>query len=239
MANPKTGPKKPSAKGGERTVSGRMRRNTAPKANPEVDTTNWRRKVQVASICFDDKAKAIFLEAFARHGRKKHAADAAGVTLHTVRNHLKDDPDFAKAYDGAGESYRDQFVEHAIGDLATKGVAVMAATKDGDIYEARREYPVPLIILELRRIDPAYRDKQEIDITSGGGVLVAPAAMTPAEWVADQERKNAERKNPMEKDASDKATVQAGKPLTDAPKEVTLLDRAVEVASRNAKKVTR
>ncbi len=237
MANPKEGLKKPTAKGGERTASGRLRRSQAPKANPEVDQSNWRRKVQTASIRFDDRAKEIFLEEFASHGRKKHAADAAGVTLHTVRNHLKDDPDFAKAYDGAGESYRDQFVQHAIGDLATKGVAVMAATKDGDIYEARREYPVPLIILELRRIDPAYREKQEIDITSGGGVLVAPAAMTPAEWVADQERKNAERKNPMEKDVPSPGT-KDGKPSADAPKEVTLLDRAVEVAARNAKKVT-
>ena len=227
------GQKKPTAKGGERTVSGRLRRSKATKAHPKADQSTWRVKWRASQISFDDPAKEIYLKEFAEHGRKKHAADAAGVSLHTVRNHLKNDPEFSKAHDEAADSYRDSFVEHAIGDLATKGIPVMAATKEGDVYEQRRDYPIRLIELELKRIDPSYRDKQEVEISGGGGVLVVPAAMTPAEWVADQERKNAERMSPMEKD---EVEAEAKNPK---PVEVSLPDRAAVVAARNAKKVTR
>ncbi len=243
MANPtrRDGkPRRAPAKGGEKTVKGRLRRSKVAKANPEVDQSTWRQKLRTASISFDDVAKEIFLTEFAKHGRKQHASEAAGTTLHTVRSHQKNDPEFAKAYDQAGEKYRDQFVAHAIGDLATKGVPVMAATKDGDgnveIYEQRRDYPIPIIILELRRVDPAYRDKQELEVNGGGGILVVPGHMTPAEWVADQERKNAERKNPMEKETE--AETIDGKSST-PPAEVTLPDRAAVVAARNAKSIVR
>ncbi len=234
MANPTENPKKKGAKkpkAGEMTKSGRLRRECTTKANPEVDQSTWRIKLRASMITFDDKAKEIYLDEFASHGRKKHAADAAGVSLHLVRSHLKNDPEFAKAHDEACESYRDQFVEHAVGNLATKGSPVMAATKDGTIYEVRRDYPIPIVILELRRVDPTYRDKQEIDITSGGSVLVAPAHMTPTEWVADQNRKNAERMNPMEKDVSTDTAAEDEK--TSASKDVDLPDRAAEVAVRN------
>lgn len=244
MANPTEKPKKKSVKkpkAGEMTLSGRLRRECTTKANPEVDQSTWRKKLRASMITFDDKAKEIYLDEFAKHGRKKHAADAAGVSLNLVRSHLKNDPEFAKAHDEACESYRDQFVEHAVGNLATKGSPVMAAAKDGDgnvtIYEQRRDYPIPIVILELRRVDPTYRDKQEIDITSGGSVLVAPAHMTPTEWVADQNRKNAERMNPMEKGTSVDPETKDGKPA--APKDVSLPDRAAEVVARNKKKVTR
>lgn len=233
----KTSKKIKAVKVGEMTASGELRRPKTVKANPTADQSTWRTKLRTSMLAFDDPAKEIFLDEFAKHGRRKHAADAAGVSLHTVREHIKNDPEFSKAYDNAVDAYRDQFVEHAIGDLATNGVAVMAATKDGDVYEARRDYPIRLIELELKRIDPAYREKQELDITSGGGVLVVPAAMTPAEWVADQVRKNAERMSPMEKDAVNKAA-ESNESVTENPKEVTLLDRAALVAARNAKKVT-
>ncbi len=237
MANPTKDPKKKGAKkpkAGEMTLGGRLRRESITKANPEVDQSTWRKKLRASMITFDDKAKEIYLDEFASHGRKKHAADAAGVSLHLVRSHLKNDPEFAKAHDEACDSYRDQFVQHAVGELATKGTPVMGSNKEGKIYEVRRDYPVPIILLELRRIDPTYREKQELDITSGGSVLVAPAHMTPTEWVADQDRKNAERMNPMEKDVSPDPETKDGKP----PKEGELPDRAADVAARN-KKVTR
>jgi hypothetical protein len=220
-------------KAGEITAStGKPRRSPAPKANPVADQTNWRRKLQAGSIKFDDAAKEIFLAEYAEHNRKKHAATAAGVSVITVTLHCKNDPNFAHAYDEAQAAYRDKFVEHAIGDLAFKGNPIMRATKEGVVYEEKREFPVPLIAMELKRIDAGYRDKQEVNLTGGGGVLVVPAAMTPAEWVADQARKNEERQNPMQADAE--------KPGEDASanvaKEVVLPDRAADVAARKAGK---
>lgn len=56
-----------------------------------------------------------------------------------------------------------------------------------------REFSDRLLELEAKRVEPTYRDKSTIDLnTAGGGVLVAPAGMTPEQWIANAERHNAE-----------------------------------------------
>lgn len=56
-----------------------------------------------------------------------------------------------------------------------------------------REFSDRLLELEAKRVEPTYRDKSTIDLnTGGGGVLVAPAGMTPEQWIANAERHNAE-----------------------------------------------
>lgn len=208
------------------------RRHDAP-VNPIADQTNWRVKMQPGRIKFDDVAKAKFLDHFANHGRKKDAADAADVILLTVTNHRKNDPDFAIAFDEAAQAYRDKFVKRAIEEIAFEGIQVNKVNPfTGEVYEEKREHPAQLIAMELKRIDATYREKQEVALTGSGGVLVVPGAMTPAEWVKDQERKNAERANPQQKDAV---------PGTEAspvekPAEVVLPDRAADVAARKAGK---
>lgn len=234
-----TNPKKRiirKVKAGEMTASGRVRQGSAPKANPVADQTNWRKNLVGQRIKFDDKAKELFLAAFADHGRKKHAAMAAGVSTLTVTNHCKNDPDFAQAYDEAQAEYRDKFVEKAIGDLAFKGIAINKVNQvTGQVFEERRDHPVRLLELELKRIDATYRDKQEVNLTGVGGVIVAPAGMTPAEWVADQAKKNEERKNPLQTGQDQPA--EATQADEAKPKEVVLPDRAAAVAARKAGKV--
>ena len=226
-------------KAGEMTANGRVRQGLAPRANPVADQTGWRRKLQTSQLKFDDVAKEVFLAVFATHGRKKDAATAAGVGFLTVNNHIKNDPVFAQAYDEALAEYRDKFVKKAIGELAFEGTPIMKVNQvTGGTFEERREHPVRLLELELKRIDPSFRDKQEVNLTGGGGVLVVPAGMTPAEWVADQAKKNEARKNPMEAEQEAKAKAEApqapdAKP---APQEVTLPDRAAIVAARRAGK---
>lgn len=226
-------------KAGEMTASGRLRQGLAAKVRPIADQTNWRKKLQASRIKFDDEAKEIFLAAFAEHGRKFDAALAAGVGTLTVSNHCKNDPDFAQAYDEAKAEYRDKFVAKAIGELAYEGILIERKIGD-DVIETKRDYPIRLIELELKRIDSTFRDKQEVSLTGGGGVLVVPAAMTPAEWVADQARKNEARKNPLLAEEEAKAPAAASGAGAFAPKEVHLPDRAADVAARKVgKAVTR
>ncbi len=226
-------------KAGEMTASGRLRQGLAAKVHPIADQTNWRKKLQTSRIKFDDEAKEIFLAAFAEHGRKFDAAMAAGVGTLTVSNHCKNDPDFAQAYDEAKAEYRDKFVSKVIGQLAYEGVLI--ERKIGkNVIETKRDYPIRLIELELKRVDPTYRDKQEVNISGGGGVLVVPAAMTPAEWVADQAKKNEARTNPIQEENAPETQAPAAPPGMPQPKEVTLPDRATDVAARKAgKAVTR
>ncbi len=229
--------RRPPPKAGEIAVTtGLPRRPNAAPANPVADQRNWRVKLLASRIKFDDRAKEIFLCDFSGHGRKKDAASAAGVSLLTVTNHCKNDPDFAQAFDEAQAEYRDKFVKRAIDEIAYQGISIKKVNPfTGEVYEERRDHPVRLIELELRRVDPTFRDKQEISLTGGGGILVVPAAMTPAEWVADQEKKNEARKNPILAEESGKTTsdVEASKEVV---KEVVLPDRAKEVAARKAGK---
>ncbi len=238
MAKPTKSKKKkiptPPPKAGEIAVTTGMprRRHDAP-AHPVSDQTNWRVKMQPGRIKFDDVAKAKFLSSFADTGRKKEAAEAAGVTLLTVTTHRKNDPDFSLAFDEAAAAYRDKFVKLGIGKLAFEGIPIKKVNPTtGVVYTERMEHATHLVAMELKRIDASYREKQEVALTGGGGVLVVPGAMTPAEWVKDQERKNEERANPQQK---------AAEPGTEAspvekPAEVVLPDRAAEVAARKAGK---
>ena len=237
MGKPIKQPRKPirKVKAGEIAAStGRPRQGVAPKANPVADQSNWRTRLVAGRIKFDDQAKEIFLAHFAEHGRKKHAATAAGVSVLTVTNHCKNDRDFAWAYDEAQAEYRDKFVGKAIGELAYEGIKI--ERKIGpDVIETKRDYPIPLIAMELKRIDHSYRDKQEVSLTGAGGVLVVPAGMTPSEWVADQAKKNEARNNPMD-DKEDAPAAPGAAPVSAKPKEVVLPDRAATVAARKAGK---
>jgi len=165
------------------TSTGRVRKVKA-------DQTTWRTKIQQSRIKFDDVQKKIYLEHLARTGLKGRSALVAGVCARTVGTHLENDPDFAEAYEEANDAYRDKFVDHAT-TLAHDGIQVTKYDKDGNVIEERKDYPIRLIELELKRVEPTYRDKQQIDLnTNHAGVLVAPAEMTPEAWIAQQEALN-------------------------------------------------
>ena len=166
------------------------RASSTGKRNPFSDQTNWRELMQDSRIKFDDEAKQIYLREIAEHGRKGDACLAAGITDQTVRKHLDIDPEFATAADVATEAYRDKFVKHAM-KLATKGVTSKTYDgKTGKLTSKTIRYPIPLIQMELKRVDHSYRENAQSAEEAGGGVLVAPASMSPTEWIEEQEKAN-------------------------------------------------
>ncbi len=167
-----------------------------------ADQSNWRTKLQASRIKFDDRQKEVYLQEIAEHSQKRRAAAKAGVCPQTVLNHLENDPEFASAMQSALDEYRDKFVDHAV-NLAYEGIEVKKYNKDGDLIEERRDYPIRLIELELKRVEPGFREKQQIDLNHGGGVMVAPAEMSPEEWIRQQEEKNASRTMPEGAEADD------------------------------------
>ncbi len=176
--------------------TGKPRRSPAAKVNPKVNMSTWRRKLQQSRIKFDDNAKKVFLDAFRENNLKMRACDKAGVALSTCNEHLKNDPDFASAYDQAVQEWRDHVVDTAIVKIALEGIP-RERLKDGEVVERWTEHPVQLLLAELRRVDHGFRDKSTLEVQGGGGVLIAPADMTPAEWMEAQRLKNETRTNPM------------------------------------------
>lgn len=136
----------------------------------------WRHKIKMSRIKFDDKAKEVFLEEYRKWGRMGESAAAAGVSTLTVRKHIDEDEEFAEALMIAEEEYRSKLIAHHQ-DLVFNGQEKVHYDRNGNIMSRETIYPIRLIELELKKHDEGYRDKQEVKVQHTGGVLVAPAEM--------------------------------------------------------------
>lgn len=136
----------------------------------------WRHKIKMSRIKFDDKAKEVFLEEYRKWGRMGESAAAAGVSTLTVRKHIDEDEEFAEALMIAEEEYRSKLISHHQ-DLVFNGQEKVHYDRNGNIMSRETIYPIRLIELELKKHDEGYRDKQEVKVNHTGGVLIAPAEM--------------------------------------------------------------
>lgn len=196
------------------TKTKKSRPSTTGKRRPNVDQSNWRTRLQESRVKFDDDQKETFLLEYARCGRKGQAAKVAGVSPQTVNNHIDHDPDFEEAVDQALDAYRAMVggevrrrgVEgwdeplYYQGQRATEPILDEngAQVKDDEgnpLFRlvSVRKFDGSLLMAEAKRVDPAYRDKALLNLdTGGGGVIVAPADMTPEEWIQKYQDKNLE-----------------------------------------------
>lgn len=152
---------------------------------------NWRSKIKMTRIKFDDEAKGVFLDEYRKWGRIGEAAAAAGVTTQCVRHHMEIDEEFGQAFLVAEEEYKDKLIAHHQ-NLVFNGQEKVTYDRNGNIVSRETIYPIRLIELELKKHDPGYRDKQEVAINHSGGVLVAPAEMGS---IDDWEKRFASAKN--------------------------------------------
>lgn len=147
-------------------------------------TGEWRTRIKMSRIKFDDKAQEVFLIEYGHHGRMGDAAAAAGVTSQTVRHYLDTDEEFGEAFLIQEQEYKDRLIEHHQ-DLVFNGTVKKSYDRNGQLVSEETIYPIRLIELELKKHDSGYRDKQEVKINHTGGVLVAPAEMATIEdWEA-------------------------------------------------------
>jgi hypothetical protein len=146
----------------------------------DEESQQWRRKLKMSRIKFDEKAKGVFLDEYSKWGRIGEASAAAGVTTQTVRKAIEEDEDFAEAMLIAEEDYRDKLISHHQ-NLVFNGTQKENYDRNGNLVSRETIYPIRLIELELKKHDPGYRDKQEIAVNHTGGVLLAPAEMNSIE----------------------------------------------------------
>lgn len=157
------------------------------------DTSEWRTRMQMAKVKFDDAAKLRYLDHLSKTGRKGHAAAAAGVCPNCVIEHRKNDPIFNEAVEIALQMYADDV--HALATKLMNGVKkpILGGKDKDEVVAYEMVYATNLVAMEMKRTNPEYKERSEIDIKgSGGGALVVPAGLTPAQWIEQAKKHNAE-----------------------------------------------
>lgn len=151
----------------------------------------WREKLQASKVKFDDTKKAIYLNHLRQFGRKMQACRAAGVGLDCVAKHIEVDPDFAMARAEALAEYADK-VQQLAWKLMEGVKKPIVGGKDKDqIITYELVHATNLLAMEMRKTNAEYKDRSEVDIKGGGGVLVVPATLTPQQWEAQAAARNA------------------------------------------------
>lgn len=170
----------------------------------------WRERIKRArGVAFDDVKKTEWLAAFERTGKIILACDEVGVARQTILRHREKDEEFEAAFDLALERHATSLVNR-IEDRAMDGVTNdVYNSKTGDIIGTETKYETALAVKMLGRYDRDYKDRSEVDITSGGKILAIPPTATREEFSGMLERLREQQakivKEREEQDAADVA----------------------------------
>lgn len=128
---------------------------------------------------------------FAATGRQSDSALFVGVHPNTISITKKEDPEFKHECEVALALYCDVLEEEAH-RRAVLGVSRPVFYK-GEVCGTIQEYSDQILLAMLKKNIAAYRDKQQIDITHTGGVLVVPGTATDeATWEKEHGRDKSE-----------------------------------------------
>ena len=124
------------------------------------------------SYKFDARARKRYLRELAATGRRAHAAKAAGVCCQTVKDYRDQHEEFEAEVDEAMNQYRDD-VAAEVHRRGLLGVRREIYYK-GEVVGHELVFSDRMLELEAKRHIPEYRDKQQVDMNVGGGVMVVP-----------------------------------------------------------------
>lgn len=166
----------------------------------------WRERLRASNLRFTDAMKQAYLDTLEKTGRKNLACKAAGVSGPLAKRHADNDPEFAAAIADALDSYADTVhlaVQHRAIDgveslIFQHGKLMMRPLLDEDGAPVRDDsgeivmvpatelkYSDQLLKLEAQRVDKGFvpTHKSEVEHTHKGGIMIAPAEMTPQQWM--------------------------------------------------------
>jgi len=137
---------------------------------------------------FTPKRKEQFLEHYKLNGLINKSAHLVDVDPETVRRHRKGDATFDDAMKTALRDFQDT-LETAAYERAVDGIETDIIQK-GVVVGTRVEYSDRLLELMLKRHIPAYRDKSQVDMNVGGGVLIVPQGeQSSKDWEAKNKKR--------------------------------------------------
>jgi hypothetical protein len=166
----------------KRTKKPRLKKLSGP--GTVVDAKNWRRVYRDGGyIQFDDLNKLLFLKEIAKTGQFMAATQSCGVSSSTVRKHLKDDPEFNEAYMDARETYKDIVISVAQ-KLALEGIdePMIGGRNRDEVVAYKKVYATNILAMEMKRVDPGYKDKSQVDLNVRSGVLLLPEGKSMEDW---------------------------------------------------------
>ena len=109
---------------------------------------------------------AAYLESLSRNGKRVDAATAAGIIYSTAFRRRKSDPLFAQAEDEALNMALATWEQEAI-RRAVDGCAHEKFDSEGRLLSKRVEYSDVLLLRLLERLDPTWRQKQQVEHSGG------------------------------------------------------------------------
>jgi hypothetical protein len=134
---------------------------------------------------FDTRRQNIYLTALAKAGRKIRAAEAAGVSMNAVADARGRVEGFREAEELAVEIHV-EWMEEQVDIMAFHGIEE-PVFQGGELVGHKLRFSERLAELRLKAEAPQkYRDNFKLEVEHKGGVLVAPARLSPVEW-AQQE----------------------------------------------------
>lgn len=163
-----------------------------PWAQPPIENQQYTRRrdgnLYKTPVEFTPERKDVFLDWYRRTGLMAISAQAAGVALSTIRDHIKKDPVFAEIVAEAKEQHTDSLVQEAQ-RRAYAGVSkpVIGGKFKDEIITHVQEYSDRLMELLLKAEREEFRGKESAGANAGGGVMVVPSAPASVdEWEAEQ-----------------------------------------------------
>lgn len=156
-----------------------------PEQKPSLrtDYANWKDIWKVGNKTvqkFNNIQRGRFLAVLSQTDRPATAAAAAGISYSHARSVYRDDPEFAAAWDDARQEYFERvFTE--VQQRAIEGeLEPIFAGKDGELKAYKIKKSDALLIMEAKRVNPEYKDKKEIDVTTGGKPVAFPLTASTA-----------------------------------------------------------
>lgn len=147
-------------------------------------------------VKFTPTKKEIFLQKVRETGLQHVAAETAGVSFTTVKEHRRTDDHFKEALEEALALYREtieaEILRRAVAgydEPVIKNQAMANESPDWGEVAKIRKFSDALLVFHAKRHIPAYRDGFSGDETAEAGVLVVPGPLTEAEWEEQTKKK--------------------------------------------------